>query len=914
MIVADRPASPLKQPEPLLATRFFPPRLPAERILRLRLLARLDEGLTLPFLLISASAGCGKSLLVSEWVHIRPGLRAGWLSLERSENDWPRFFRYLVAAWQRIIPHAGETALAELDSSPSPQAGRLVSYLLNDLQAGQETLEGVHALLVLDDYHCVEASAIHETVAYLVEHLPPSCHIALITRTDPPLPISRWRSRRQMMEIRAGDLRFTPAEASEFLNQAMHLGLEDEQVDILETRTEGWVVGLQLAALALRTHEDTQAFIQAFSGSHRYVLDYLMEEVISQQLPEIQQFLLATAPLERFCAGLVSHTLGSGSPAAVNVPDAQKILERMEKANLFLIPLDDQRRWFRYHHLFADLLRMRLLQEDPGRAISLYARAAEWYAQNRMWREAILCSLQANNYEEGVRLFEQSALADGMDFFLSGTGPLLESFPPGWIARHPVLSLAKAVRMIESSHLEGIDLPLRKSISTLEAAPSFEGQLTLLGIAYVAQGIAASLLGDSPCILESSRRVADLLPGDFKANNLALIQLGNVSLYEGNLHQVDACWQQALELSLANNHPFGIQSNLDNLARLCCYKGELNRAEKLLQRGLRFLQTGGSSSPRWLGATQRDYTDLLRERNRLEEAREMADSSLELCEKWEMISGMGLGYIHRGRVLLAQGDMAGAEEMLQRAGRLCQVHTVYPDLEATVEVFRSRLMLARDDLEPAARVLDICLASACCRHAFHREWVLIAQARVLLRMGLPGDALRLLEGRLEPAWQNGRGTNWLEMCLLSCLAWSALGNRPKALVLLEKGLGYAQAQGFVRLFVDEGEPARALIETYQEQDLQEDLAHRYARDLLAAFPAAERPKGKATSEALIEPLSSREVEILRLVCDGLSNQEIAGRLVLSVGTVKSHIHHIYGKLDVRDRPQAIARAGRLKLV
>jgi LuxR family transcriptional regulator, maltose regulon positive regulatory protein len=396
---------------------------------------------------------------------------------------------------------------------------------------------------------------------------------------------------------------------------------------------------------------------------------------------------------------------------------------------------------------------------------------------------------------------------------------------------------------------------------------------------------------------------------------MALIQLGNAYYYQGNMHQIDSCWQQALDLSQANGYIYGMLTSLDNLARLCCHKGELNRAEGLFQEALRHLTRGEVRSPRWLASTQCDYSDLLRERNQLEKAMRFATAGLALAKDWDTVSGLGLGTIHQGRILLAQGDLPGAAEMLVQAQELCRVHTVYPDLAAIVQVFHTRLLMAQGNWYEAERVVTTALGSTCCQHDLHREWVLIAQARLQLNTNRPDEALALLTSRQEDAKTNGRGLNWLEMQILAALAWQAKREDKQALFALQSALAYASSQGFVRVFVDGGERMRGLLEQFQQQFPTSEL-REYVDQLLGAFPkpVVSAKMARPNQDALIEALSPRELEVLQLLCTGLSNQEIAAQLVLSVGTVKTHIHNIFGKLGVGNRPQAIAKAQRLRLV
>lgn len=901
--MAVSPVSPDPVPVPLLTTRFHPPPLSTSRIARPRLFEQLEAARSLPLTLVSAAAGFGKSSLVAEWIRTDPGLQTGWLTLDAGDNEWGRFLRYLIAAWQHIFPQAGRTVLTELGSSASLKSDVLIDAFLNEL-AELSNCQDANSILVLDDYHYIQEPVIHGLMRHLIEYLPGRCHVILITRADPPLPLARWRSNGQMLEIREMDLRFTVAETFDYFNGAAQLNIPAEQIAVLHARTEGWIVGLQLAALSLQGREDVQQFVQAFGGSHRFVLDYLVEEVLVHQSGEIQQFLLSTSVLDRMSGPLCDAVLETTAPYS------QALLMQLEKANLFLIPLDDHRLWFRYHHLFAELLRARLVQTDPLQVPLLCRRAAQWCEQNGLWQEAIHYALQAGDFPLGAELFKRAMLARRRDFLFSGIGYLIEPFPQRMVQNNPYLCMAKAVSRIEASQLAGIEPMLRSAEQDIRTAAPFDEQSEMLGMVYLVQSIAASLLGDVSWILEASRQVRQLLPNDAQSNALALIQLGNVSFYEGDLQQIDTYWQQALDLSLANSYSFGILCCLDNLARLCCNKAELSRADLLFQRVFQFLEQEDMRSPRWLGAAERDLSDLLRERNQLAEAYKMITAGMDLCEKWETVSGQGLAYVHLGRILLAQGELADAHSILKKAQSLCQTHTVYPDLEVIVRIFSAQILLEGGDFNSAWQILETCLALPSGQFELHREWILIAQARVLIRKQRPAEALALLTGRLELARTHGRRRNWLEISLLTALALDGLGEHARSMNVLADALEYARPQGFIRIFLDEGEAMQRLLTQYSKQN-----SEAYIAALLDAFPSHEETaQASAPNQNLVEPLSPREMEVLLLLCDGLSNQEIADRLVLSVGTVKTHIHNIFGKLGVRDRPQAIAGAIRLGFI
>lgn len=573
---------------PLLATRFFPPPLPARYVSRLRLLDRLEMALSAPVTLVSATAGFGKSLLVSEWILKQPRLRATWLSLEEADNDWVRFFRYLVAAWQRIIPQAGEIVLSEMASSPSLKKEALSDFLLNDLQTSRDANGGEHILVVLDDYHHISSNEIHETIVYLSEHLPRGCHLALLARSDPPLPLARWRSHRALFELRADDLRFTPDEANEFLNRAMGLNLPGEQIEILEARTEGWIVGLQMAALALQEHilhggSDTHTYVRAFGGSQRYVLDYLLEEVISQQPEEIQQFLQSTAFLGQFCAPLCDAVVGAAPPYSLHV------LARLIKANLFLIPLDDQNKWFRYHHLFADLLQNYLRQTAPERITAIYSRASCWCAQNGLWPEALQYTMKLKDYEQAEKQFAEALTAGGIPFLFSGMRHIVSAIPAAMLPGRPCLSLAKAVEMIEYGQITGIEDLLMSAEADLQAQPPFPGQNDILGMIYLIQANTAALIGNGAWIISAAQNAIRLVPLGSQASVEAQVQLGIALNYAGLFNQTVAVWEQALALAVIHRFYLHVLTCLDNLVRISCHEGELHRGEAYFQRGQSFL-------------------------------------------------------------------------------------------------------------------------------------------------------------------------------------------------------------------------------------------------------------------------------------------------------------------------------------
>ncbi len=890
---------------PLLATRFHLPPLAAHRVARQRLLEYLDQCLRVPVTLISAPAGFGKSTLLSEWIQTKSDLQASWLSLEAGDNDWPRFFHYLTAALQKIFPKVGESDLEDIGTTQAvPEAS--LTLLLNDVSSVLSAPEApTRAVLILDDLHHIDSPTIHTGLSFLCEHLPPQLHLAIITRSDPLLPLSRWRSRSQLLELRSDHLRFTVDEAAAFLHAATGMNLTPETVARLDERTEGWIVGLQMAALSMRGRPDPEAFVNAFSGSHRYVLDYLMEEVLQCQPEPVQRFLLQTSPLEQMNASLCAALLDSET-----VDSAQAMLEHLERDNLFIISLDDDRCYYRYHHLFADLLRVKLAQTHSDEVPALHHRAANWFADQMCWEDAIRHAFQANDPEYAADLFERAILHRRLSFLFSGITSLVKQFPEALLQHRPLVALGKAISLIEHSQLETIAPLLRDIERSIQKNRNLPNWQSMMGTVYTVQCMAAALLGDIPWTLEAGQQAVALLPENTKEYVAVLPQLGLAYFLIGEFHKIEEVLVRGMEISRRSETGSVSLVCMNDLARLRHHKGELLSAEELFRETLKLVGLYGNRYLRWAGAAKRDYSDLLRECNRLDEARQMMEDGIRVCKKHELITGQVLAYIHLGRILLAQGDLPGADETLRQAQRLCATYSIYPGVSPIVRVFESHLLLVRGQCETALQTLEACPAEPWWEYEVPRELVEIARARCLLHLDQASEAEALISPRRDAAQAAGRGRNWLEMTLLIALAKTARDEQSIALALLKEALVLAQAQGFVRIFLDEGEPMRALLESFRSQFVKDPMRDK-VNDLLAAFP--QQSVVQSLQQNLIEPLTNREMEVLRFLCEGLSNQEIAAKLFISVGTIKTHIHNIFNKLGVRDRPQAIAKARRMDL-
>ncbi len=920
------PARP-RPDEPILATKLYVPAPRPKRLPRRQLLDCLSRSCTGPLLLISAPAGFGKTTLLGEWAHTLsssplPGeeekraVSVAWLSLDSADNDPRRFCRYMVAALQTVAPGAGETIPAAMASPQLPSLETVATLLLNDLCAvtSEEPIQNI--VLILDDYHLIDSSAIHDFVSFLVEHLPTHLHMVLATRADPPLPLSLWRARGQMAELRADDLRFSAGETESFLNQVMALHLAKADVAVLAERTEGWIVGLQMAALSLQGRADAAAFVQSFRGSHRYVLDYLLEQVLNRQPPEIQEFLLQTSILERMTAGLCEVVTGAGkidSPASGFRPPASEILQYLDRSNLFLIPLDDERRWYRYHHLFADLLRARLQQLQPENIPALHRRAASWFAENDLVEEAIQHALKAEDYNQVAVLLESEFSKRRQPGRMRTSWIWTEQLPEELVSTRPLLAGLRAIAALARSQIDEAEALLAIAGEASGAVdPAFRQDLE--GLLYMARSISASLHGDAPQIVACARRALELFPWDDPLRMTAAMNLGNAYLLQGELNEAERAWVEGLQVSETTRDPLRRLQSLGNLGWLKQHQARLPEAEAAYRQTWQLAATLGNALFFLSGILKAQYAGLLLERNEPAAAQEMAQNGLEEALQWGSPSGQGIGYLYSGLVRLSRGDLPGALEAAQKAGGILQRYTVYPDLVAAVRCLQARVAMARGEMEEAGQMLDECAGEEWWDHLLLREWVEIVQAQLLLRQNRPKEALELLEGKAAAAHAAGRGRNRIEILVLQALAKQDLSEREAACRTLARALAAAEEQGMVRILLDYGPPLAELLRYGLKRQIWDPgRITAYAQKLLATGEGASEaaPEVQAPVPAgfsLPEPLTERELEVLRLLAAGLSNQDIARKLVLTVGTVKTHVHNIYGKLQVESRTQAVARA------
>jgi LuxR family transcriptional regulator, maltose regulon positive regulatory protein len=880
---------------PILATKLYIPVAQAQLVIRPRLLDRLNEGLRSghKLTIISAPAGFGKTTLASEWV-TGDGRPAAWLSLDERDNDLTRFLSYLIAALQTIVPNIGQDVMTVLQSLQPPPMDAILTTLLNEVATIPDNF-----VLVLDDYHIIDAKPIDSALAFLLKHQPPTMHLLIVTREDPSLPLAQLRARGQLTELRVADLRFTPSEAGEFLNKVMSLNLLAEDIATLEIRTEGWIAGLQLAALSMRGYEDAASFIKSFTGNHHFVMDYLVEEVLQQQPASVQTFLLSTSILDQLCGPLCDAVLLDSAFSS------QETLEYLEHANLFIVPLDNERRWYRYHHLFADLLRQRLQQNNASSTKDvneLHLRASVWYEERGLEIEAFHHAISANDVERAERLIE----GKGVPLQYRGGGNTvlswLKSLPTAVLNARPSLWVTYATSLMMTDQSSSVEQKLQSAEAALAAAlqgmePDNKTQ-DLIGRIASMRATLGIIQHDAETIITQSRRALEYLhPDNLPLRTATTYTLGYAYQLQGDRAAASQAYTEVISIS----ESFG-PSVYTTAATLCLGQvqevdNQLHLAAESYGRALRLVgdPPRGMAGEAFLGLARIHY-----EWNDLEAALAHGQQCLQVTRQAEGVSTYASYCLFFARLRFAQVDIAGADAVLDEAEEFVRRHNfmfMMPDV-AAVKVL---ILLQQGELTAAA-------------HLAQMHDLPISQARVHLAQGNPSAALPLLESRHQEMEAKGWGDEQLKVMVLQAVVHHANGEKEKALQVLRYALARAGPGGFIRIFVDEGRPIAELLAEAAFPGINPD----YIGKLLAAFEEKkQKTKDKSHSspvQTLIDPLSQRELEVLQLIAQGLSNREISQRLFLALSTVKGHNRIIFDKLQVQRRTEAIAYARELGLI
>jgi LuxR family maltose regulon positive regulatory protein len=931
---------------------------------RPRLIEQINAALQHKVTLISAPAGYGKTTLVSEWIaDFRLPILSGqaldfrldtpenlsiqnpklvlegskiqnpiaWLSLDENDNDPLRFLTYLVVALQTLAPHLGHGVLTLLQSPQPPPLETILTALLNELATLPDPV-----VLILDDYHLIEDKAVDQALTFLIEHLPPSIHLVITTREDPQLPLARLRARGALNEVRAADLRFTPAEATAFLNQMMGLTLATEQITALGARTEGWIAGLQLAALSMRGREDIPGFIQAFTGDNRYIGDYLVEEVLQRQPAPVRAFLLQTAILDRLCGPLCD--------AVTQQTDGSGLLALLERANLFVVPLDDKREWYRYHHLFADVLQVRLLKEQPNLLPTLHQRASAWYDQQDLPADAIRHALAAKDFVGAAGLIERAWPAmDGR--FQSATWlGWAQALPDELFGPRPVLSVAYGWALLNGGQLAAAEAHFRAAERWLAGASEQGAMIVVDTVQFqhlpasiaTARAYQTQARGDILGSVHYGRQALDLLPEEDHLRRgpaAALLALAQWAL--GDLEEA----YQTLAAAMTNfqkigNLHFAI-SGTYGLGDIRTVQGRLHDAIQIYTQVLQLALAQGEPLLRGTAELYMGLGELAREQGDLDAASHYLLKGAELGE------GAGLpDWRYRfcriqARFKESQGDLAGALDLLAEAERHYRP-TPVPDVRP-LAAMKTRVWVTQGRLREAQRWVQEKGLSVDDDLSFLREFEQITLARVLLAeyRHEPADrtmreALHLLDRLQQAAEAGGRLGSVIEIAVLQALAHQAQDNLAPALHALARALTLAEPEGYVRLFVDEGAPMAELLSAAAARGIMPDYSSR----LLAAFTADvampttqskiqslsppvqawKDPKLVLEGSKMVEPLSERELDVLRLLATELNGPEIANRLMVSLNTLRTHTKNIFSKLGVNNRRAAVRRAEELGLL
>jgi len=901
---------------PLLATKLYIQPARPNRVPRPRLIEQLNS--TQPLTLIAAPAGFGKTTLLSDWIPQSQHC-VTWLSLDEDDNDPIRFWVYVVAALQKLRADLGQGALALLQSPQPPPIASILSTLINEILSFQENFS-----IVLDDYHLIKTQSIHEGLTFLLDHLPPQMHMILTTRADPPLPIARLRARNQLTELRAEDLRFTSDEAAVFLNEVMGLRLSGDDIVALESRTEGWIAGLQLAALSMQGRDDVTSFIRAFSGSHRHVLTYLAEEVLEQRPKGTLNFLLSTSILDRLCGPLCDAVTGGN--------DGQAFLQKLEQANLFIVPLDNEGKWYRYHHLFADVLCARLQQTQPDLTPELHRRASAWYEQNGLNVEAIEYALRGKDWTRATKLIEANMENAQLRGELATVLRWLGALPDEAIHARPTLGLAHAWLLVVVDDFKMAERRLATAEQALRSDPTMESatQAALLGqIAQVREVNALQLDYPGEVTIAAGLEALALLPEDDLARRGFVLFIMGCAQYLslGEMQAAESLFEESLKLSQIASDAFTEMVTYAHLSQLRAIWGQLRAAEISCEDLLHLASQPGWEHVPAAGLSRVMRGRILYERNDLPGAREALTAGILEVEGYSLARLAIIGCILLARVMLALGDLGEARNLLERAWETIQKNQL-KQIMMPASAYRARILLALGDLEAVVEWAQEIEPTIGDPLNPAREYDHISLARVWLKQGRLAEARQLLARLLPPAEQAGRMGRVIEMLAIQVTVNLAQKEEAEAFAALERALTLAEPEGYIRTFVDEGELMREAISNWRlvtgrNKNLTEVQTHLmvYADKLLAAFsgsatqlPIASEPANSPVLQAsLVDPLSARELEVLHLIAEGLSNDAIAQKLFLSTGTVKVHLKHIYGKLDVNSRTQAVARLRELNL-
>lgn len=887
---------------PMLTTKISIPPVRETRVSRSRLLNRLEGSLSRKLTLISSPAGFGKTTLLSEFASIseRP---VAWFSIDEDDNDSTRFFVYLIGALRTIQSDFGDSLIQLLQATKQEPVEKLLTILINDINA-----ELTPFVLVLDDYHLIEEQAINQALVYLLDHQPEQMHIMIATRADPDLPLGRLRARDQLNQIRESDLRFTVQETEEFLTRVMGLDLGEEQLAALEGRTEGWAVGLQLAALSLREQADQKEFVEKFTGSNRYILDYLGKEVLDNQTQEVRDFLLRTSILERLSAPLCEALTG--------LNNCQQILDYLETNHLFILPLDQERTWYRYHRLFQDYLQKFLGDTQPDIVSRLHSEAGQWFERKGFIDAAIDHSIKAGEYEHVGDLIEETAEPRFMRSESSLIIRWINALPEQEILTNPSLCLIKAWALIlRGGSAEGID-------QCLEIVENSTVDGPLLGSAFALRAFQSSMKGDAQTSLEHSQRALELIPKDsLFLRSMVADNLGMVHLILGDFNASIENFKQAVEISHQAGNLMIEVGALCNMAGIWMLQGQLNKSWTTNLQALELATDIHGHRLPIAGKALLGLGEIAREWNDLDNATSYLNEGLDLFRSFGELGSI-VAFVSLARIKEVQGDLDGAQVVVDLARKLAAEFDASALDDQLVEAYQAQLWLLQGRKDQASRWIqendmERQFKEGSGKPHFDLIWEVNGQTlvKVYMNQGEYENALEVIEPLFKAAEANKRQRNIIKILAMQAAIYQAMGDSKRGLQILERALELGEAEGFVRSFLDEGEMILQLLDQAVSKGIYPDYAKKLIASAKQIKPIGTLVKSDYGEQSeLVEPLSVREIEVLQLIADGFSNQEIANQLHISLSTVKGHTSNIYGKLGVHKRTRAVSRAMELGLL
>jgi len=905
------------QPNAVLETKLYIPQPRPKLVPRPNLIARLNDGIQSKLTLISAPAGFGKTTLLIDWIN-QTEIQVSWISLDAEDGNSLRFLTYLVSAIHKIHPAVGVEAISSLHSSQPLQIEAVLTNLINEIASIPNSF-----VIVLDDYHLIDEKQIHDIIEFLLDHLPQNMHVVIATRSDPPLSLARLRSRNHLSEFRASDLNFHTDETTDFLNRVMTLDLSKESIAVLESRTEGWIAGLQLAALSMQGRDNIPAFIKAFTGDDRHIVDYLAEEVLNRQSEPIRNFLLHTSILNRLSGSLCN--------AVTERADGQQVLDELEKLNLFIVPLDNKRHWYRYHHLFADLLQ-HLLQQSNGEHVKvLHGRASSWYEQNGMDDKAIEHALEANDFERVAYLAELAWPACSGSYQSIEWLGWLRHLPDEVVRARPVLCQAYAWAFLHAGNLEAAESRLRDAEKWLEPTGhtsdrleaheskmvvADENQYRGLPISLaMARAYYSQAIGDISSTIQYAKIVLNLLPDeDIDGRGPPNALLGLAYWTSGDLEAAHTTIFNGMTDPQKIGDKLGLIAGTFVLADIKMTLGYLNEAKKTCELGLILAKECGNPLPIGTEDIYTGLSHLHREWSDLKSAADNLKTSRQLGEQIELPDWQYRWFVAKSQLEHSQGNWERALDFLDEAERV-YVRTPLPEIRP-VKAIKARVWIRQGRLKDALAWVHEKGISNDGDISYLHEYESITLARLLIakyvrdkEMSSIEEAKSLLERILNAANNGRRTSSVIEILVLQTLAHDAQGDIQVALLSLARALTLAEPEGFVRIFVDEGPAMADLLE--KVLDAKVDVPQAYVKKLLLAF---RLNKLVETDDGIVEHPSDREIEVLGFVAAGLSNKKISEELFISMSTVKTHINHIYSKLGVHSRIEAVAKAKELGLL